>query len=131
MLAKIGPRLHRERAARLVEDLRADDVGRQQVGRELDAVERGVDRLGQRAHRERLGQAGHALEQHVTAGEQADQQALDHVLLADDAPRDLLKDALDERRVRHWRSAQIRQFFRSLGFSSVRESAVPSSPARS
>ena len=38
MLAKIGPFLTDELPGRLVVDLRADDVGRQQVGRELDAL---------------------------------------------------------------------------------------------
>ena len=70
----------------LVVDDGADEVGRQQVGRELDARELRVDGVAERADGERLGQARHALEQHVAAGEQADQQALDHVRLADDRP---------------------------------------------
>ena len=37
-----------------------------------------VDRVGERLDGERLGQAGHAFEQHVAVGEQADQQPLDH-----------------------------------------------------
>ena len=41
------------------------------------------------AHRQRLGHAGHALEQDVALGQQADHQLLDHVLLADDDPLDL------------------------------------------
>ena len=44
----------------------------------------GVQRLGERGHRERLGEPGHALEQHVAVGEQADQQPVEHVALADD-----------------------------------------------
>ena len=59
-----------------------------------------LDRLGERLHRERLREAGHALEQHVAAGEQPDEQPLDHVVLADDAAGDLFEDRLDERRVR-------------------------------
>ena len=43
-----------------------------------------VDGVAERAHGERLGEPRHAFEQHVTAGEQADQDALDHVRLADD-----------------------------------------------
>ena len=89
MLAKIGPFFDRELARRLVVDLRADHVGGQEVGRELDALERRVDGLGERPHGERLGEPRHAFEQHVAAGEQADEQAFDHVVLADDAARDL------------------------------------------
>ena len=59
-----------------------------------------MDRLGERAHRQRLRQSRHALEQDVSAGEQADEQPLDHVLLADDALPDLAHDRLHERHVR-------------------------------
>ena len=90
----------RELPGRRIVDLRADHVGGQQVRRELDALERRVDRLGERSHRERLGQPGHALEQHVAAGEQADQQPVDHVVLADDPPRDLPRDVLHQSRIR-------------------------------
>ena len=62
----------------------AENVGRHQVGRELDApgVEtehdaHGLDQLG-------LGEAGHADQQRVAAGEHGDQRALDHDFLAED-----------------------------------------------
>ncbi len=55
------------------------------------------DRLGERLHRERLGEAGHALEQDVAAGEQADQQAVDQVALADDDGADLFAEAVERR----------------------------------
>jgi hypothetical protein len=59
-----------------------------------------VDRLGERAHRERLGEARHALEQHVTAGEKTDQQSIHHVVLTDDAARDLSRHILHESGIR-------------------------------
>ena len=74
---------------RLHDDVRADDVGRHQVGRELDAVEVQVERLGQRADQQRLAQAGHAFEQGVAADEQAGQHAVDDVVVADDHLADL------------------------------------------
>ncbi len=83
------PLLDPEFLGLLVEDHGADHIGRQQIGRELDPGERGVDDLGQGPHRERLGQPGHPFEQDVAAGEQPDQQPLDHRLLADDPPGDL------------------------------------------
>ena len=43
-----------------------------------------------------LARPGHALEQHVAAGEQADQDALDHVALADDDLAHLVQDGVDE-----------------------------------
>ena len=55
----------------------ADEIGGQEVGRELDAVEASADGRGERADRQRLGEAGHALEQHVAVGEEADEQALE------------------------------------------------------
>ena len=45
--------------------------------------------VAKRADGQRLGDAGHALEQEVTLGEQTHHQLLDHVLLADDHPLDL------------------------------------------
>ena len=68
----------------LLEDLGADDVGRHQVRRELDAAEVQRQRLAERAHEQRLAEAGHAFEQAVAAGEQADEELLDHLVLADD-----------------------------------------------
>ena len=73
----------------LVENLGAEDVGRHQVRRELDAPRaeaehraHGLDQLG-------LGEAGHADEQAVAAGEQGDQREVDDLLLAEDDLADL------------------------------------------
>ena len=76
-----------------------DDVRGQKVGRELDALELGVQRIGHGLDRQRLGQAGHALEQHVAAGEQADEDALDHVALPDDDLLHLAEQPLGEGRL--------------------------------
>ena len=69
---------------RLVHHLRADDVGGHQVGRELDAPrgqpEDGAERLDQLG----LGQAGDADQQAVAAGQNGDERAVDHRLLAVD-----------------------------------------------
>ena len=54
-------------ALRVVDDRRAEDVGRHEVGRELDARERERQRLGERPHEHRLAEPGHALEQRVAA----------------------------------------------------------------
>ena len=43
-----------------------------------------VQRLGERAHEQRLAQARHAFEQHVAAGDHGDDRMLDDLLLADD-----------------------------------------------
>ena len=50
-------------------------------------------RVGQRAHQQRLAQAGHAFEQHVAAGEQRGDHALDDRLVADDDLADLVAQA--------------------------------------
>ena len=80
----------------LVEDLRADDVRRQEVDGELDPLEVEVDRLGQDRDEQGLRQAGHALQEQVAAGEQGDQGPLDDDVLADDDGADPLADAADE-----------------------------------
>ena len=50
-------------------------------------------RVGQRADHQRLGQARHAHQQAMPAGEHGDQQFLDHLLLADDDLAQLVGDA--------------------------------------
>src|SRR5215470_5399755 len=52
--------------------------GRQEVGRELQALETAAEHVGDGLDRERLGQARHALEQHVAAREQRHEDALEH-----------------------------------------------------
>ena len=54
------------------------------------------------AHRERLGDAGHALEEQVPAGQQPDEHPLDHGVLPDDDPLDLDQRLLERGgRLRH------------------------------
>ena len=54
-------------------------------------------RLRQRLDRQRLGQARHAFEQDVAVGQQADEQPVDQVALADDDVADLLAQAVQTR----------------------------------
>jgi len=78
-----------------VEDHGPDQVGGEQVRRELDPLEVQVQHLGQRAHRHALGQAGHALDEDVAAGEQSDEEAVEQLLLPDDPLLQLAQDALN------------------------------------
>jgi hypothetical protein len=73
----------------LLEDLGAGDVGRHEVGRELDALERQVQGFGQGRDEQGLGQAGDPDEQAVPAREQRRQEVLDDLALADDPLVDL------------------------------------------
>ena len=84
--------------ARIV-DQRADQVGRQQVGRELDAVELAMDRGRQRLDGRGLGQPGDALEQDVPAGQQRDQEPRKHLVLPDQDLADLGLDPFELVRV--------------------------------
>ena len=74
----------RERALALVEDPRADDVARQQVGRELDAFELAVQRGRQRAAGERLGNPGGPSSSTCPFDSSASSRRFDDVALADD-----------------------------------------------
>ena len=96
----------RELAVLRLEDHGADDVAGQQVGGELDALELEAERRAEALHQQRLGEAGHALDQHVAVGEQRHQRALDDGVLADDRllhlaahPRRPLRAALRRRDV--------------------------------
>jgi hypothetical protein len=87
--------LERPQAGGLVflNDFGAGDVGRHQVGSELNAAELEREGLGQGADHQRLGQPWHADEQAVPFGEHRDQQLFDHLLLADDDLAQLESDA--------------------------------------
>ena len=78
--------------AGLFEDLGAGDVRRHQVGRELDSLELEVKDLGDRADEQRLRQPGRAGDQAMAAGEQADQELMRRLLLADDDLGELVLD---------------------------------------
>ena len=67
----------------LLEELRAKDVARHQVGRELDTAEAEIERRPKRPHEERLAESRNPFEQAVAAREQADQQLLDNIVLSD------------------------------------------------
>ena len=64
-------------------DSGTDDVGRNQVRRELDSAERATENPCHRAQRDGLAETGYAFEEAVTVGEQADHQPLQHPILAD------------------------------------------------
>src|SRR5690606_9634804 len=86
-------------------DAGAEDVGGHEVGGELQAGEGTADHFGKGFHRQRLGHAGHAFQQDVPLGQQADQHAFDEPVLADYDPLDLEDGALQQlgvlRRCRH------------------------------
>ena len=96
MFAKIGPLTKRN--SRLpetfVEHRGAGDVGRHQVGRELDALELHIENLADRADHQRFRQAGHADEQAMAAREDGGEDLLDDFGLADDGAAKLVDDLL-------------------------------------
>ena len=73
--------MHRIAALAGVEYLCAGDVARQHVRRELDAGERAVQSVGQRADGEGLGEPWHAFEQNVTVGQKRKQQTRQELVL--------------------------------------------------
>jgi hypothetical protein len=78
-----------------LDDLRAGDVARHEIGGELDPVEREVERLRNRLHHEGLGQTGNADQQGMAAGQDGRENAFDHVFLADDPAGDLFPEPGD------------------------------------
>ena len=100
MLAKIGPG-HEANAARsgraiLFDHFGADDVRRHQVRRELDAAELQVHRLGERLDQQRLGQARHAAQQAMPAGQEGGEDFVDHLILPDDHAAKLFLKGTDQ-----------------------------------
>src|SRR5205085_10678240 len=77
----------------LLVDRDADDGGRQQVARELDALERQRQRARQRVRQRRLADAGDVLEEDVALGqERGDAELHDLGLAADHALAVLLQE---------------------------------------
>ena len=81
---KERPALEAEDAFLRPVDVRAGQVGRQQVGRELQALEVGLERMSERLHGTRLGEPRRPFDEQVAVGEQRDQQPLDQPRLPDD-----------------------------------------------
>ena len=90
----------RARAGRAVlfDDLGAEDVGRHQVGRELDAAELQVDRVGQRLDQQRLGQPGTPRSRQWPPARNAIRISLDHRVLPDDHLAQLTLQRSDQAR---------------------------------
>ena len=85
-----------EAAGLRIVNLRADDVGGQHVRRELQAREFHVHGRRERFHGERLGEARHAFEEDMAVGEQADDQPLGQIMLADDDLAEFVKQRVRE-----------------------------------
>lgn len=79
----------------LVEHLGAKDVGGHQIRRELDAAGVQAEHRAHRLDQLGLGEARHADEQAVAAGEQGDERKIDHLLLAEDDLADFLARRAD------------------------------------
>jgi hypothetical protein len=75
--------------ARIVDE-RSDEIGREEIGGELDTLETRMEAGGEGFDGERLCQAGHAFEQDVSIGQQASEQAVYELFLADDDAGDFL-----------------------------------------
>ena len=89
-----GLELERLPPVRVLRDhVRAHDVRRHEVGRELHAREFQIHRIGQRADEHRFAQPRHAFEQHMAAGEKRGEHAFHDRLLPDHHLRHLIADA--------------------------------------
>ena len=72
----------------LLQHLRAQDIGRHQIGGELHPAGIEAEHRAQRFHQLGLAQARHTHQQHMAAGEQGDGDLLNHRLLAENHPAD-------------------------------------------
>ena len=91
-----GAAVKREGALLRIEDQRAGDVARQQIGRELHTGESHAEHPGKRLGERRLAHAGHVLQEHVPAGEDADQGEIDDGSLAAEHVAQAGAELLDE-----------------------------------
>src|SRR5262245_50071623 len=82
---------------RSVEQVGAEHVARHQVGGELDTAELQVQTSPECARDHGLGGAGHALEQDVTADQEAREHQVDDRILADNGLADFAAHTLSDR----------------------------------
>ena len=80
-----------------LDDVGAGNVGRHQVGRELDAPETQAKGFRDGAHHQRLGRTGKARDQAMPTDKQRGEDLIEHILLADDDLAHLGKDAFADR----------------------------------
>ena len=81
-VGKDGTLLYEELLVLLTVDHRADNVGRKQVGRKLNAAELGVNQLGQRLDSHCLSQTRHTFQQDMSVTEKTDEERFDEMLLS-------------------------------------------------
>ena len=82
-----------EGSARGTVDLGADQVGRKQVGGELDALEGKVESRRDRANGSGLGEAGHALDEDVSSRQERDDQPLQKASLTNHRTLDMFNES--------------------------------------
>jgi len=109
------PLAHRKAHLCLLVDECPDEVGRQEVGSKLYALEAQSRQFGESFYRERLCKTGHSFEEHMTTGDEARKDAVDQVLLADNALAHLGAAGLD------YRAAVFETRFNFLHFTSLRK----------
>ena len=80
-----------------IPDRDSSDIRGQEVGGELDAIERAVDRSCHRLGEQRLPDARHIFDQNVTFGEQAQQHQFDGLAFALDDTLDVRCDRIETR----------------------------------
>src|SRR4029078_7050190 len=81
-----------ERLPRRPEDPGPDDVRRDQIRRELDAVERPAEDPGQRREEHGLAETRSSLEEHMAVREDCDEESVHHPVLPDDDAAQLMAD---------------------------------------
>ena len=80
----------------MIEEADAGHIRGQQVRRELDALEVGVDRVREGFHGQGFGKPRHAFDEKMPVAEHAHQEPVDEVVLAHDHPMDLVDHRRDE-----------------------------------
>src|ERR1700730_4804321 len=76
--------MERKRTGGKVKNIGSNHVGRHQIRRTLNSLESEPADTRERLDRQRLGQAGHALEQGVASADKHNQELIDDFALADD-----------------------------------------------
>ncbi len=118
-LGEDGTRMKMEGAAAAIEDRHAEDVRRQHVAGELDALEIESEDARQHMGQGGLADTGQVFDQQVPASQEAGQGKPDRPFLAEDDLVDVGQDGIEFREA-HWGG----EFRRSLGDNVVSSNIV-------
>ena len=81
----------------MIVDKSSDQIGREQIGSELNSLEFRLNCPGESFYGHRFREAGDSFEKNVSVGKQADEQSLNHIFLSNNNFPDFHREQVNKR----------------------------------